>query len=416
MKLAMSSAEMVQLAATLSTLAAPGEAAGADWRTAMITAVRQLVGADEGVFVLWTGDTAHAHSEDIDELTLRSYAGYYSALDRGMARRRELGLSVWSRTMLWEPDALRRSEYFNDFALPNRLHSAVGLTVDVDPTTRVSLSFLHERPVGEEVTTRQLALLGLVHPTFKATVLANHSLSAYRARLAHVMDSIGQGLLMCDSAGRMLHRNPEMKRLLLREPERDSIAAEIRQVVLAVAQAAHCRPGGPAHAVGHSTSREVRTRGAAYSLRASYVGPTVSGVDGGILIALERLTPEMPPEDVLVARYALTRREIDVTRLLLQAKSNADIAQTLSISEHTARHHTESVLAKLGVHSRTEIARLFRPKRHAHPARSPGPLAGSALGHAGVSRRSGEWLKPLEVAFGFGTSGQAPDGPGPAAG
>ena len=68
------------------------------------------------------------------------------------------------------------------------------------------------------------------------------------------------------------------------------------------------------------------------------------------------------------------------------------------------------------MHSRTEIARLFRPERHSHPSRHAGPLAaGSALGHAGVSRRSGEWLKPLEVAFGFGTSGPAPDGQAPPA-
>jgi DNA-binding CsgD family transcriptional regulator len=283
--------------------------------------------------------------------------------------------------------------------------------VDIDPATRVGLSFLHERPVSEETTTRQLALLGLVHAPFRAAVLANISLAAYRARLAHVMDSITPGLLICDFAGRMLHRNPEMKRLLAQEPERDLIAAEIRQIVLAVGQRARRRPGA-AHAGGHPASCEVRTRSALYSLRASCVGPTTVGADGGILIALERLTPEMPPGEVLGERYALTKREIDVTYLLLHGKSNADIAQALAISEHTARHHTESVLAKLGVHSRTEIPRLFRPARERDA--SPGDAAdilGRAPSPSAVSRRSGEWLQPLEFAFGFGRNGGAPDEP-----
>jgi DNA-binding CsgD family transcriptional regulator len=330
-----------------------------------------------------------------------------------MTRRRELGLSIWSRTMLWEPDVLRRSEYFNDFAVPNRLHSAVGLTVDIDATTRVGLSFLHERAVDEEITTRQLALLGLVYASFKAAVLANISLSAYRARLAHVMDSIAQGLLICDYAGRMLHRNPEMKRLLEQEPERDLIAAEMRQIVLSVAQLARRRPDGTAAVAGWPTAREVRTASAVYSLRASSVGPSMTGVDGGILIALERLTPEMPPGEVLGERYALTPREIDVTYLLLHGKSNADIAQALAISEHTARHHTESVLAKLGLHSRTEIARLFRRERGSHAGSWHGLLAANGIGPTGVSRRSGEWLQPLEVAFGFGRASPPPAGPPP---
>jgi DNA-binding CsgD family transcriptional regulator len=38
--------------------------------------------------------------------------------------------------------------------------------------------------------------------------------------------------------------------------------------------------------------------------------------------------------------------------------SNNEIARMLSISPHTARHHTENVLAKLGVRSRKALRRL----------------------------------------------------------
>jgi len=77
-------------------------------------------------------------------------------------------------------------------------------------------------------------------------------------------------------------------------------------------------------------------------------------------------------EDVtrLRDRYGLTSREIEVTGLLLRGESNRDIADRLSISEHTARHHTENVLGKLGVRSRAAIPRAVSPLRSSGPFRT----------------------------------------------
>jgi DNA-binding NarL/FixJ family response regulator len=59
-------------------------------------------------------------------------------------------------------------------------------------------------------------------------------------------------------------------------------------------------------------------------------------------------------------RYGFTRREREVARLLAHGKSNAAIARELRISAHTARHHTQRVLAKLAVHSRAEAGAKLR--------------------------------------------------------
>jgi DNA-binding CsgD family transcriptional regulator len=60
----------------------------------------------------------------------------------------------------------------------------------------------------------------------------------------------------------------------------------------------------------------------------------------------------------LRAHFGLTRRQIEVTRLLLVGTRNADIAEILGVSEATARHHTERVLARLGARSRAEVPRI----------------------------------------------------------
>jgi DNA-binding NarL/FixJ family response regulator len=54
----------------------------------------------------------------------------------------------------------------------------------------------------------------------------------------------------------------------------------------------------------------------------------------------------------------LTMRETEVLRLMAGGQSNRQIAARLGISEHTAKFHVSSVLAKLGAASRTEAVTI----------------------------------------------------------
>jgi len=65
-------------------------------------------------------------------------------------------------------------------------------------------------------------------------------------------------------------------------------------------------------------------------------------------------------QDKLMKQFGLTRREAQVASLLSQGRSNQAIARELEISEHTARHHTQKILAKLEVHSRGEAGAKIR--------------------------------------------------------
>ncbi len=52
----------------------------------------------------------------------------------------------------------------------------------------------------------------------------------------------------------------------------------------------------------------------------------------------------------------LTRREMDVLRLIIEGKTNQNIGVTLGISEKTVEKYIYSIFQKLGVNSRTEAA------------------------------------------------------------
>jgi len=73
--------------------------------------------------------------------------------------------------------------------------------------------------------------------------------------------------------------------------------------------------------------------------------------------------PTTSHEDAVQAAQAgLTRRELEVLRLVARGMSNQEIAADLVLSGHTVHRHVSNVLGKLGVSSRAaavaEAARL----------------------------------------------------------
>ena len=83
------------------------------------------------------------------------------------------------------------------------------------------------------------------------------------------------------------------------------------------------------------------------SLEALERGPAVPGV------------PARVRDDRAVFDGVLTRRELEVLRLLARGRSNRAIANELVLSEGTARFHTASVLRKLGVANRAQAAARY---------------------------------------------------------
>jgi len=77
-------------------------------------------------------------------------------------------------------------------------------------------------------------------------------------------------------------------------------------------------------------------------------------LDPAIAKQLTRALVDPKPQTV----NALTEREREVLALVAQGLSNQQIADSLVISERTARTHVSNILGKLGVASRTQAALL----------------------------------------------------------
>src|SRR5262245_10551256 len=56
-----------------------------------------------------------------------------------------------------------------------------------------------------------------------------------------------------------------------------------------------------------------------------------------------------------IARFGLTRREVQIIGALVDGQTNKDIAGTFGISEYTVKHHLTNIYDKLGVYNRVEL-------------------------------------------------------------
>lgn len=91
----------------------------------------------------------------------------------------------------------------------------------------------------------------------------------------------------------------------------------------------------------------------------------------------------------------LTGRELEVLQVLMEGASTAQAATRLNVSVSTIRSHIKNILAKLGVHSRTE-ALAFALRHRLIPLREGPPHEGapsrnpSSLGRVTPNPRHGE--------------------------
>ena len=64
--------------------------------------------------------------------------------------------------------------------------------------------------------------------------------------------------------------------------------------------------------------------------------------------------------DAVARERALTPRELEVLRLLVQGKSLSAVARELIIAEGTAKAHTQHIYEKVGVSRRQELLEAVR--------------------------------------------------------
>ena len=191
--------------------------------------------------------------------------------------------------------------------------------------------------------------LRLSRPSYLAGIAESVHFAHERHAFARLINVLPDGVALCETNGRVRHRNAALAALLAADREAPRLAAEISQVAMGAATLAERR-----------ALRDVRTMRGHYRLHASHVVRELLDPEAAVLVVVALLAAQELSPAELRARHGLTPREVEVTYLLARGTSNAGIARALGLSAATARHYTEHVLAKLGLHSRAQVADALR--------------------------------------------------------
>ena len=131
-------------------------------------------------------------------------------------------------------------------------------------------------------------------------------------------------------------------------------SSELPEIVYAVAARLLALERGGSHALPDLMPRtRLRTASGRWLvLHASRLH--VQNTEGRIAVIFEEARPsEIAP--LIVDAYGLTKRECEITRLVLRGLSTAEVSEELHITPNTVRDHFKSIFDKVGVRSRREL-------------------------------------------------------------
>jgi len=362
MSITLSSADLENLTRAIYLLVSPLDHESVDtWRSAVNSNLRDLLGADSAGFLLPVDNGLAMYSDEHDPKALSAFPDMQPPLlpDGRTVWEEGVRSGVTSLEKMYGPgyDRFRRSAYYNEYAAVNGAHDTVGATTpwgDVAADAVASLHFWHARPVGRLFGEREMSLLRLLFPAFRAGVGLQVRWDKQRTDLLRSIDALGQAVVVYDHSGRTLHQTPALTAMLARDVESSALNWELQAAMNAARGAA--APPARATVPAFGCTREVRTPSARYIVRSCVYGGPPAGSDSYVLVAVERLTPTRRPDSELREAFRLTRAEIRVAVLLSEGKQNVEIAQELGVTDHTARRHTERILQKMGIHSRAQVA------------------------------------------------------------
>lgn len=345
---------------------APLEAETADtWRKQVNEAVRDLVGGDESISLLPTGNRLFLSEEDPDLAQgVEDFITEYSpsgilvsdpVVNLWQRMRRESTMETFS----WASNArmiggvgyrMEDSPMISDVLAARGIRDFVGMSPDV-AFGDVLVWILFKRHDQARFGEHTQMLLHTLLPQLKAGLDSLIRFDAQRASL----DELSDAVIVYGADRREIHRNASFVRLCGLDPDHESIIGATRSIANSLHPLVF--PGRRAsHVPG---IRKITTASASYELKGTLLPPGAFGGDASVMVLVTRVGVELPDSDTLRERFGLSRREAEVALLLAEGLSNADIADRLFLSPHTARRHTANIYDKLGVNTRKGLALLF---------------------------------------------------------
>jgi DNA-binding CsgD family transcriptional regulator/PAS domain-containing protein len=329
------------------------------WQRDAARYVQTLAGADHAYAFMPAGEQMMIEGSDLDpaffedlRASFRGVQDGHFLLDDPMPLQMHLqrmrgGAGVYHELDLADRSTIERSPAHQTLFRPHGVEYATGLSVPL-PVGEASICVAFESADAPGYDPDAGRALGLLVPAFEAGVEQWRRLAPVRSRFASLIDTLSDAVVIVDPDGTERHGNRAFRALLAAEPDAEALQGAVRTL------ADEARAGSEGLAAAR---HELTLPGGTYRLRAGRAPPDLFA-GAGTLVVVERASP-YPSPSVLREQFGLTPREVEVALLLAEGRSNDAIAEALVISSHTARHHVQKVLRKLGAASRSAVSHVL---------------------------------------------------------
>ncbi len=357
-----------RFAATQRAMLAPLSYAGVEaWQLAINKNIRELFGADHLVAFVTDESGFEFYSDDIDRPALEPIRSLFRGYDdagfavfavadgdpagskyvEGFHRfRRAIGSGAYHD----EHDVslmMKNTPLFQATFMRAELRHMLGISTPLavgEVTTAIGFESRESRGYGQDGRD----MLSMLVPAYEAGIQTWRRLAAVR----DLITDMAKPVVVLDRSGSVLFESKSFNSML-------SGALEPHQLLDAIRRFGKGLHGWQSRRKGKSgrpTTTDATFRSGTATFR-FWGSPLTSPILSreSVMVFVERTDAVLPSRASIQERFKLSPRESEVTLLVAQGLTNADIASKLFISVHTVRRHLEQVLKKLGVRSRSAV-------------------------------------------------------------
>jgi len=168
------------------------------------------------------------------------------------------------------------------------------------------------------------------------------------------------GTIILDMNNRLLYFNEEALEMI---PELQTISKRRKEQNIPKAISNLCKELKESRRIGGSDQRVNVSHKVLknkslfpFSMRAFFMGGTGDKNPTHIMVLLEKIIEKHEINFEKVQKeFKISKRELEVVRLICEGLANKEISEKLFISEYTVKDHIKNILRKMGVTSRSQI-------------------------------------------------------------
>lgn len=349
------------------------------WAEDVHAAMARLFGVERSLLVLPMGHSNEilVHPSNMADQTVRGFRQAMSStppgineyddplLNRAMKRLAMAGVRVWSVRSAERVTGIRLEampRLYPEVIQPGRLDDHVGMTHAL-PSGQALFHVFADPGGVAHLDEQVLQIFHLLQPAFAVATLRWANGAGDDALLQSALDAVGGGAALYRD-GTEYFRNDALRELLRSDPQREEITeamrAHARRLTLA-SNSCQLLIAADLDARSLTTSRN------RYRLTATRFDRQSDGLSATVMVSVRAAIPPLPETRQLAERYGLTARQAETALLLARGMTNREIADRLGVSEHTARHHAQRVLEKVGTGTRKALAVRLLAGRHLSP-------------------------------------------------